>query len=199
MNTLDIAILVVFLGVFTLAFFAGIGRSIAGIISLVIATIAAGVFYKALGTTITHLFIPIDQVIARLAAFLILLLVAGVCIDYVLLRSFRVSRLRTRLSLELSGGVPGIIALALISVILAGLLVTVLTQVSNNTVHELPDGWGTEWLHHEFDGSPLAKQTLRLSPYIYRPINIITPGFAPTILEPEQASTNLDSRFSSTA
>jgi uncharacterized membrane protein required for colicin V production len=198
MNTIDVCILVVFLGVFTLAFFAGIGRSVAGLFSLMIATVAAAIFYKALGTTMTHLFIPIDPVIARLAAFLLLLLVAGIGVDYVLLRSFRVSRLRTRLSLELSGGVPGIIALSLISVILAGLLVVVLTQVSNSTVHDLPDGWGTEWLNNEYDGSTLAGQTLKLSPYIYRPIDIITPGFDPSILEP-QASTLIESRLSSTA
>jgi uncharacterized membrane protein required for colicin V production len=198
MNTIDICILVVFLGVFTLAFFAGIGRSAAGLISLVIATIAAAIFYKAVGTIMTHLFIPIDPVIARLAAFLLLLLVAGIGVDYILLRSFRLSRLRTRLALELSGGVPGIIALALLAVVLAGLMVIVLTQVSNNTARDLPDGWGTEWLNNEFDGSPLAEQTLRLSPYIYRPINIITPGFAPSILEP-QVSTLIESSYSSTA
>jgi len=184
LNTIDVAIVIVFLAVFTLAFFAGIGRSVAGLVSLVIATVAAAIFYRAVGATLTHLFIPIDSVIARLAAFLLLLLVAGVGVDYILLRSFRVSRLRTRLSLELSGGVPGIIALAVVSVVLAGLLVIVLTQVSNNTVRDLPDGWGTVWLNSEYDGSPLAEQTLRLAPYIYRPINLITPGFAPTILEP---------------
>jgi uncharacterized membrane protein required for colicin V production len=184
LNTIDVAIVIVFLAVFTLAFFAGIGRSVAGLVSLVIATVAAAIFYRAVGATLTHLFIPIDSVIARLAAFLLLLLVAGVGVDYILLRSFRVSRLRTRLSLELSGGVRGIIALAVVSVVLAGLLVIVLTQVSNNTVRDLPDGWGTVWLNSEYDGSPLAEQTLRLAPYIYRPINLITPGFAPTILEP---------------
>lgn len=198
MNTIDIFILIVFLVVFTLAFFAGIGRSVAGFVSLVIATVVAAIFYKAIGTTLTHLFIPIDPVIARLSAFLLLLLVAGVGVDYILLRSFRVSHLRTRLSLELSGGVPGIIALALLSVVLSGLLVIVLTQVSSRTVRDLPDGWGTEWLNNEYDGSSLAEQTLRLSPYIYRPINIITPGFAPSILEPE-ASTLIDSRSPSTA
>ncbi|HVX30593.1 MAG TPA: hypothetical protein VHA53_08960 [Nitrolancea sp.] len=197
MNTLDICILVVFLGVFTAAFFAGIGRSAAGLVSLVVATVAAAIFYKALGTTMTHLFIPIDPVIARLAAFLLLLLISGVGVDYVLLRSFRVSRLQTRLSLELSGGVPGIIALTLLSVILAGLMVVVLAQVSNSTVRQLPDGWGTEWLNNEFDGSPLVEQSLRLSPYVYRPINIITPGFAPSILEP-QTSAPTDNRTSST-
>ncbi|HEX7102066.1 MAG TPA: CvpA family protein [Nitrolancea sp.] len=198
MNTLDICIMVVFLGTFTLAFFAGIGRSAAGLIALVIATVAAAIFYKAVGTIMTHLFIPIDPVIAQLAAFLLLLLVAGVGIDYILLRSFRLSRLRTRLALELSGGVPGIIALALLSVVLAGLLVAVLTQVSDSTVRDLPDGWGTEWLNNEFDDSPLAEQTLKLSPYIYRPVNIITPGFAPSILAP-RASTLIEPRFSSTA
>jgi hypothetical protein len=198
MNTIDVCILVVFLGVFTAAFFAGIGRSAAGLVALIIATVGAAIFYKALGTTMTHLFIPIDPIIARLAAFLVLLLVAGIGVDYILLRSFRVSRLRTRLSLELSGGVPGILALTLLSVILAGLIVVVLTQVSNSTVRELPDGWGITWLNNEYDGSTLANQTLRLSPYIYRPINIITPGFAPTILEPEP-STLINSRDASSA
>lgn len=198
MNTIDVCLLVVFLGVFTLAFFAGIGRSVAGLIALVVATVVAAIFYKAVATILTHLFVPVDPVIARLAAFLLLLLVAGVGVDYVLLRSFRVSRLRTRLSLELSGGVPGIIALALLSAVLAGLMVTVLTQVSDNTVRDLPDGWGTEWLNKEYDGSPLAEQTLRLSPYLYRPISFISPGFDPTILEPS-VSTLIESRFSSTA
>ena len=198
MNTIDVCILVVFLGVFTAAFFAGIGRSSAGLVALVIATVLAAIFYKALGTTLTHLFIPISSVIARLAAFLLLLLLAGIGVDYVLLRSFRVSRLRTRLSLELSGGVPGIIALTMISLILAGLMVVVLTQVSSNTVRELPDGWGTVWLNDEYDGSTLAEQTLRLAPYIYRPISIITPGFTPSILDPKD-STTLSPPVSSTA
>ena len=184
MNTVDIAVVVVFLGVFTAAFFAGIGRSVAGLVALIIAVVAAAIFYKALGITMTHLFIPIDPVIARLASFLVLLLAAGVGADYLILRSFRISRLRSHMSLELRGGVIGILALTLVSLILAAMVVTVLTQVSNNTVQQLPDAWGTNWLHAEYDGSPMADQILRLSPYVYRPIDTVTPGLVPSILQP---------------
>ena len=184
MNTIDIVVVVVFLGAFTMAFFAGIGRSVAGLLSLVIAIVAAAIFYKAVGVTLTHVFIPIDGVIARFAAFLILLLAAGVGADYLILRSFRISRLRSHRSLELRGGVVGIMALAIVSLILAALIVTVLTQVSNNTVQQLPDGWGTTWLVEEYDGSTLTEQVLRLSPYLYRPIDTITPGLVPSILQP---------------
>lgn len=191
MNTIDIVVVVVFLGVFTMAFFAGIGRSVAGLLSLVVAVVAAAIFYKALGVTMTHLFIPIDPVIARLAAFLVLMLGAGVGADYLILRSFRVSRLRSHMSLELRGGVVGIMGLAAVSLILAAMIVTVLTQVSNNTVQQLPDGWGTTWLVDEYSGSMLTEQVLRLSPYVYRPIDTITPGLVPSILEPAASSSPL--------
>lgn len=185
MNTVDIGVVVVFLAVFTMAFFAGIGRSIAGLISLVIAVLVAAIFYKALGVTLTHLFIPIDPVIARLAAFLVLLLGAGVGIDYLILRSFRVSRLRSHLSLELRGGMLGILGLAIVSLLLGAAIVTVLTQVSNETVQQLPEGWGTTWLVSEYDGSTLSYQVLRLSPYVYRSIDRATLGVDPVILQPQ--------------
>jgi uncharacterized membrane protein required for colicin V production len=184
MNTVDIVIVVVFLGVFTMAFFAGIGRTVAGLIALLIAVVASAIFYKALGVTMMHLFIPMDLVIARFAAFLVLMLAAGVGADYLIMRSFRISRLRSHLSLELRGGVVGILGLTLVSLIVAALMVTILTQVSNNTVQQLPKGWGTDWLVDEYGGSNLTEQVLRLSPYIYQPINTITPGLVPSILEP---------------
>ena len=71
MNTVDVVIVGAFLGIFTMAFFAGIRRSVAGLIAQVVAVIAAAIFYKAVGVTLTHLFIPIDPVIARLVAFLV--------------------------------------------------------------------------------------------------------------------------------
>jgi uncharacterized membrane protein required for colicin V production len=184
MNTIDFVVVVVFLGVFTMAFFAGIGRSVAGLISLVVAVVAAAIFYKALGVTMTHVFIPIDSVIARLAAFLALMLGAGIGVDYLIIRSFRISRLRSHMSLELRGGMIGILGLTIVSLLLAAMIVTVLTQVSNNTVQQLPDGWGTAWLADEYNGSSLTEQVLRLSPYVYRPIDTITPGLVPSILQP---------------
>ncbi|HVB65677.1 MAG TPA: CvpA family protein [Nitrolancea sp.] len=184
MNTVDIVIVGAFLGIFTMAFFAGIGRSVAGLFALIIAVIAAAIFYKAVGVTLTHVFIPIDAVIARLVAFLVLMLAAGVSADYLIMRSFRISRLRSHLSLELRGGVLGILGLTLVSVIVAALMVTILTQVSNNTVQQLPSGWGTNWMVDEYDGSSLIGPVLRLSPYIYQPIDTITLGIEPSILQP---------------
>jgi hypothetical protein len=129
-------------------------------------------------------FIPIDPVIANFAAFLLLMLGAGVGVDYLLLRSFRISRLKTHLALEFRGGVIGIIGLILLSTVLSISMVTVLTQSSNNTVKQLPDGWGTSWLLSEYHGSILTGQVLKLSPYVYDAVDTFTPGIVPAILQP---------------
>lgn len=184
MNTLDIIVILVFLGIFTAAFFAGVARSLAGIVALIVATVVAAIFYKTLGDVLSHWFIPIDREIANFAAFLLLMLGAGVGTDYLLMRSFRISRLQNHLSLEFRGGVMGILALILLSAVLSTTMVTVLTQTSNNTVKDLPDGWGTTWLVDEFHGSILAGQVLRLSPFVYDSVDALTPGIVPAILEP---------------
>lgn len=184
MNTLDILVIVAFLGIFTAAFFAGVARSLAGIASLVVATVAAAIFYKTVGAVMSRWFIPIDPVIANFAAFLLLMLGAGIGADYLLLRSFRISRLKTHLALEFRGGVIGIIGLILLSGVLSVSMVTVLTQSSNNTVKALPQGWGTTWLQDEYHGSILTGQVLRLSPYAYDAIDTLTPGIVPAILQP---------------
>ena len=184
MNTLDIVVIVAFLGVFTAAFFAGVGKTVAGLVSLVIATVAAAIFYKTLGEVLSRWLIPIDPVVANFGAFLLLMLGAGVGADYLLLRSFRISRLRSHLSLELRGGVLGIIGLILLSAVMSVSMVTILTQSSNNTVKDLPQGWGTTWLRDEYHGSVLTGQVLRLSPYVYDAVDAITPGIVPAILQP---------------
>ena len=117
-------------------------------------------------------------------AFLLLMLGAGVGADYLLVRSFRISRLKSHLSLEFRGGVLGILGLIMLSFLISTTTLTVLTQVSNKTVNELPNGWGTTWLNNEYDGSTLAGQVLRLSPYLYDSVNLLTPGVAPVILQP---------------
>jgi len=184
MNTVDFVVVVIFLGVFTAAFFAGVIRSIAGLLSLIVATLVAAFFYKPLGEVMSHVFIPIDREIANFGAFLLLMLAAGVFVDYLLLRSFRISQLQSHMTLEFKGGVLGVIGLILLSIVLSTAMLTVLTQSSNNTVHKLPNGWGTTWLVDEYDGSVLVGQVLRLSPYVYDAINAATPGIAPAILQP---------------
>jgi uncharacterized membrane protein required for colicin V production len=184
MNTVDLIVVVIFLGVFTAAFFAGIGRSLVGLLSLIIATLLAAFFYSPVGVVMSHLFIPIDRNIADFGAFLLLMLAAGVGADYLLLRSFRISRLQSHISMEFRGGVVGVIGLILLSVILSTTMLTVLTQVSNNTVHKLPSGWGTNWLVSEYDGSILVDQVMRLSPYVYDSVDTATPGIVPAILQP---------------
>ncbi len=184
MNTVDFIVVVVFLGVFTAAFFAGIGRSVVGLLSLVFSTLFAAFFYKPLGQVMSHVFIPIDRNIADFGAFLLLMLAAGVGADYLLLRSFRIARLQSHISMEFRGGVVGVIGLILLSAVLSSAMLTVLTQVSNNTVHKLPDGWGTSWLVSEYDGSILVDQLVRLSPYLYDTVDTATPGIVPAILQP---------------
>lgn len=184
MNTLDFIIVVIFLGVFTAAFFAGVARSLAGLVALVIATVAAAIFYRTLGDVLSRVLIPIDRDIANFGAFLLLMLGAGVGADYLLMRSFRISRLKSHLSLEFRGGVTGILALIILSAVIATLIVTVLTQSSSNTVQRLPNGWGTTWLRDEYHGSHLTGQVLRLSPYVYDSVDAVTPGIVPAILQP---------------
>lgn len=184
MNTIDVVVIVVFLGVFTAAFFAGIGKSVAGLFALAIATVAAAIFYKAVGDVLSQVLIPIDRDIADFAAFLLMMLAAGVGADYILMRSFRISRLRSRISLEFRGGVTGILTLMLLSGIVATFMVTILAQSSNNTVQALPHGWGTTWLADEYQGSTLVAGALRLSPYVYDSVDAVTPGLVPAILEP---------------
>ncbi len=184
MNILDIVVIVVFLGVFTAAFFAGVARSLAGLGSLVAATIVAAIFYGTIGTVLSRWLIPIDPVIANFGAFLLLMLGAGIGIDYLLLRSFRISKLRTHMSLEFRGGVTGILGLVVLSALLSVVMVTVLTQSSNNTVQQLPYGWGTTWMRNEYDESILTAQVMRLSPYVFDSVDAVTPGIVPAILQP---------------
>ncbi len=184
MNTLDIVVIAVFFGVFTAAFFAGVARSFAGLIALFVAIVVSAIFYSTLGDVLSRWLIPIDRNIANFVAFLLLMLGAGVGADYLLVRSFRISRLKSHLSLEFRGGVLGILGLIMLSFLISTTTLTVLTQVSNKTVNELPNGWGTTWLNNEYDGSTLAGQVLRLSPYLYDSVNLLTPGVAPVILQP---------------
>ncbi|MGA7672853.1 MAG: CvpA family protein, partial [Nitrolancea sp.] len=124
MNTVDLIVVVVFLSVFTAAFFAGVVRSVVGLLSLIVATVIAAFFYKSVGQVVSHVFIPIDKNIAYFGAFILLLLAAGVGVDYLRLRSFKISRLQSHMTLEFRGGVVGVIGLILLSVVLSAAMLT---------------------------------------------------------------------------
>ncbi len=92
--------------------------------------------------------------------------------------------LRTRITFENRGGFPALFALMLVSLVLATGSVTALTQISERTVRQLPASERAALLNQEFDGSRLARQALRLSPYMYKVVSSWVPGSRAKILRP---------------
>lgn len=184
MNFLDLLMIVVFFGIFALGFFAGIWRCLAGLLSLVVGLVATSFFYQPVGDVLSGRFASLDFRVADLIGFLGVLFVAVFLVNYLLLRSFRTGRLRTRLTFETHGGLPWIALLSALSIALAIVVVAILVQVFDWTVREMPPERVTVWAANQYAESALSDQALRLSPYIYNAVNEVTPGTVPTILQP---------------
>lgn len=186
MNWVDLVVLVIFLVVFTLGFFGGLGRALAAIIAVFVGLVSAGVFYRALGSAISGLFSTIPDWVAQLVGFFIVAIVIGAAALYALIWSFRITPLRTRRVLELRGGFPAVLFVALLSVVLAIGVITPLAQVTDWSARQIPVSGTSVTVRRELDESVLMTQALRLAPYLYDGVGSWIPGSPPTILRPAQ-------------
>lgn len=184
MNLLDLIIIVVFLGMFVLGFFVGVGRTLALLVSMLVGLVGASVFYRAIADLFVGISDQVDIAVANLVAFILLALIIAAAVDYLLMRSFRVSRLRTRLTLETRGGFPAILLVIAVAFLFSVTLVITLVQLGDRSTGELPDSSIARTLEDQFHGSILSDQALRFAPVVYHVVSTLTPGSVPEILEP---------------
>jgi hypothetical protein len=184
LNFLDLLMIVIFFGVFALGFFAGIWRCLSGLVSLAVGLVATSFFYQPVGDILVGRFSSIDARMGDLIGFLSVLVITSFLVNYLVLRSFRTGRLRTRLTFETHGGLPWMMLLTVLSISLAIVVVAVLVQVFDWTVREMPPERLTVWAANQYADSALSDHALRLSPYIYDAVNEVTPGTVPVILQP---------------
>ena len=185
MNLVDIAVVVVFLVVFTACFFAGLSRSLVVLVSLFLGLVAASIFYGPLATTLVAAAPAMNDWTADAVSFFAVTLVVGAIALYLILWSFRVTALRTRHALEWRGGLFGLVGLALLSVFLAVVVVTTVVQVSDWTVSQFPvDQSVTVGARNTLHTSVLAASAMHLTPYLYDAVGAWVPGGPPPILKP---------------
>jgi hypothetical protein len=98
MNVLDLMIIALFMVLLGIGFTSGVWRCMSALISLAIALVGPSFFFVAVGDALKGLFPSINDRVADLGAFIGVTLGFGFAIDYVILRSFRTSRLRTHLT-----------------------------------------------------------------------------------------------------
>lgn len=184
MNLVDVATVVIFIGVFAGAFFAGFGRSLASLVALGAGLLAASAAYDQLGDQIARLLSPMSGQTADLLAFVLLMALVAAGTLLILLRSFAVSRLRTRLTLDMRGGLVSNVCVVLLAGVLSAFVVVVVVQICARTVWDLPTGGAVVTLRHDFAGSPMAREALRGAPYLYNGVTRVLPGAGPEILVP---------------
>ncbi|MBX5444792.1 CvpA family protein [Sphaerobacter sp.] len=185
MNVVDIVMTFVFLGVFTLGFFAGPARAVIGLVALYGGLVAASVFYQPLGRTLTDLFWPMSPWIGAVTAFILLVAVVGGALLYVLLWSFRVSRLRSRFASNDHGGRLGMVVVVLVSVVISATVVTTAIQLADWSVQNLPEGDRRAAVTRHLNGSVIAGSTRRLTPHLYTAVVSWTPVADAPILRPD--------------
>lgn len=184
MNVVDAILLVVFLIVFSLGFYAGLGRLVAGFVALLGGLIVAGIFYQSVaGQLSPFLGSPADW-ISDVVAFLLILFVVCGALLYSLLWSFRITPLRTRRVLEMRGGFPAIFIVALLAVVLGFAIVTTLVQVSDWSVTQMDVSGTRVTMGQQLDESVLARGSRRLTPYLCDATGAWMPGGEPPILRP---------------
>lgn len=185
MNVFDLAIVVLFLVVFTVGFFSGFSRLVVALISLFLGLVSASIGYGGFAAVLMGAAPSMTDWTADVASFFVVTLIIGGLVFYAILWSFRVTALRTRHLLEWRGGTWGLIGLALLSVVLAVVVVTTAVQVSDWTVSQFPPSQNvTIAVRSSLQESILAANAMRLSPYLYDAVGAWVPGGPPPILKP---------------
>jgi len=185
MNLIDIAVVVLFLAVFTACFFSGFSRAVVIMVAMFLGLVAAGIFYGPLSSVLTAAAPSMTDWTADVTSFFAVALIVGFISLYLILWSFRATALRTRRVLEFRGGLIGLVGLSLMSVLLALVVVTTVVQVSDWTVNQFPvDQRTTMGARNSLYTSVLAASALHLSPYLYDAVGAWVPGGPPPILKP---------------
>ncbi|HET7037685.1 MAG TPA: hypothetical protein VFI42_18550 [Thermomicrobiaceae bacterium] len=184
MNIVDLLVILVFLGVFALAFFVGVVRSLAMLIALAVGVLGASIACGTIGGQLVSRIASMSDDMGRLIAFVILLALIVSGVYYVLMRSFSVSRLRTRITTESRGGITLSLVLVVLSAMLAVGVVTILTQASERTIVDLQPNSTVVSIDHQFRDSLLADQVRHLTPYLYEGVGDVLHTTAPQILLP---------------
>ena len=184
MNIVDLLMIVTFLGVFTLAFWVGVVRSLAMLLALTGGVLGASIACGTIGSTLVSRIASLSDDMGRLIAFVLLLVLISAGIYYVLMRSFSVSRLRTRITSDSRGGIALSLVLVALSAVLAIGVVTVMAQASERTIVDLQPNGTVVTIDHQFRDSLLAGQVRRLTPYLYEGVGDILHTTAPQILLP---------------
>ncbi|MDI3341189.1 MAG: hypothetical protein QJR03_11735 [Sphaerobacter sp.] len=184
MNVVDIVMTFVFLGLFSVGFFAGLGRVVAGLLALYAGLVAATIFARPLGGVLARALWPMSPWIGTVAAFVLVAVCVGGGILYVLLWSFRVGWLRSRSLGSYRGGVLGMVAGIVLSVVLSVGVVTSAVQVLDWSAYYLAQGGQGAWLVRHVNDSVIAASTRRLAPHLYAVVAAWTPGADASILKP---------------
>lgn len=184
MPIVDILILMIFTGTYTLAFLGGVGRTLVGLVSLLAAMIGAALFTEPVAGVLRSVVPAISVWASELMGFVVTsALLAGAAV-LAISRSFQLTPVPTRRLTVLRSGALGIVALAVLAFALAVGLTAAVVQVTHGTVRQLPQDQIGVRLNDELDASLLVPVALRLSPTLYRYTIEWLPGDPPSILQP---------------
>lgn len=184
MNIVDLLVILIYLGTFSLAFFTGVVRSVVMLLSLAAGLIGASILCTPVGNELFSQVPAMSTDMAQLFAFLLLLCGIAVACYLVLVRSFATRRLRTRVPLEHRGGIVASLLLVVLGAALAVGFVTVLTQAAERTVVDLQPSGTVVTIDNQFRESVLAGQVRRVTPYLYEGVSDVLHTSAPQILVP---------------
>jgi len=183
-NVLDLLIMVFFAGIVTFAFMGGLGKVFSTLIGLYLAVVVAAFFYHPLAVAVGKVFTNMSPFTGDLIMFVLLTMLGTLAVSAGLARTFVLGKMPQRLGAfnNISGGLLGIMV-ALLSTILASLVITLALQVVDRTASL----GSSDFLHdvqHQMAGSMLVPIFLKLVPTFVTPLQPWFPKGLPPILAP---------------
>ncbi len=185
MNLLDVLIILAMIAVFVGVFFSGLARALAMLVALWVGLIGADIFGNPIGRLLHGLIPGIERWTSNLIGFLVAMLLVGGLVLYLAVRSFRTLSARSGYRFDLRGGVPILLATVLLSAVVALATVTVVVEVTSNTLDEIPPGETPVFASRQYNNASLRTATEEIATYVYNATGSWVPGGAPSVLAPE--------------
>ena len=189
MNLLDLAIVALVAGLMVIGFFGGIGRIVASLLAVYLATIISAIYYDEVARSLVKRSERMRQDSAELLSFMLLFMFLAVIFFFVIgqsIKSVQVRRHRLAIFDNVGGAVLAVIGGALTLAVTLSIVVIILGAF-NRSVQRTDDGTVLEQssrLERYIDDSELVPLFLHLQEPISVTFKPWFPEGLPPILEP---------------
>lgn len=183
MNPFDILIILAFIGLVGVGYFAGVARVACGIVGVYFGTVVSATFYQQIGDILMSGVEAMDEGTAEFIAFTLLFVGLTAGLTFVVFKTtYPVSMTRRFAMLDSMGGATLSIAVAFVAIALAIAITAIMVQAANQTGFEAGTGTIMDAVNGQLGDSALAPVFLRLMPYISLAFRPWFPGGLPPIL-----------------